>query len=68
MPNRCMVCAECPIGLGIVLGTPDGILGNVGLVETHFDLFEDSVNVSATSVHGLGQMHHRLENHFGYIR
>ena len=33
--DRCMVCAERTIGSEIVLNAPDGILRDVGHVETH---------------------------------
>ena len=45
--DRCMVCVERTIGLEIVLDAPDGILGDVGHVESHFFPFGDSVNVGA---------------------
>ena len=34
--DRCMVCVECTIGSEIVLDAPDGILGDVGHVESRF--------------------------------
>ena len=37
----------------------------MGLVESHFDPFGDSVSVGARLVHGLCQMYHSLRNHFG---
>jgi hypothetical protein len=61
--DRCTVCAENTIGSEIVLDAPGGTLvdearksfcthrmelpGDVGLVESHFDLFEDRVSVGA---------------------
>jgi hypothetical protein len=39
-----MVCGECTIGMKIILGTPDG---DMGQVEARFSLFGDSVNLSA---------------------
>jgi hypothetical protein len=39
------------------------LLGDVGLVESHFGLFGDSVSVRARLVRGLRQMYHRLRNH-----
>ena len=36
MQDRCTVCVECTIGLGIVLDAPDGILGDVCHVESGF--------------------------------
>ena len=34
MQDRCTVCAERTIGSEIILDAPDGILGDVGLVES----------------------------------
>ena len=34
--DRCTVCVERTIGSGIVLDAPDGILGDVGHVESGF--------------------------------
>ena len=34
--DRCMVCVERTIGSEIVLDAPDGILGDVGHVESRF--------------------------------
>jgi hypothetical protein len=42
-----------------------GLLGDVGLVEAHFGLFRDSVNLDTTLVHGLGRTYHWLGNYFG---
>jgi hypothetical protein len=39
--ERCMVCAKRTIGSKIILDAPDGTLGDVGDVESHFDLFGD---------------------------
>ena len=44
------------------------LLRDVGHVETRFDPFGDGVSVSATYVHGLRQMYHRLRNRFGRTR
>ena len=44
---RCTVCAECTIGSEIGLDAADGTLGDVGLVESCFGPFGDSVSVSA---------------------
>ena len=43
----CTVCAKHTIGLEIILGARDGILGDVGHVESCFGAFGDSVSVSA---------------------
>jgi hypothetical protein len=45
--DRCMVCAECTIGLEIILVHLMELLGDVGHVESHFRLFTDSVSVGA---------------------
>ena len=49
----------------IVLGIPDGTLGEVGQVEAHFSLFGDSINHDTRYVYDLRQMYNRLRNHFG---
>jgi hypothetical protein len=43
MQDRCMVCVERTIGSKIILE----LLGDVGHVESPFDLFRDSVSISA---------------------
>ena len=43
--DRCTVCVERIMGSEIVLDAPDGILGDVGHVESHFFPFGDSVSV-----------------------
>jgi hypothetical protein len=40
-----MVCTIHTIGLEIILDTPDEILCDVGLVESHFGSFGDNVTV-----------------------
>jgi hypothetical protein len=45
--DRSMVCTESAIGSKINLDTPDGILGDVGPMESHFGPFGDSVSVGA---------------------
>ena len=45
--DRSMVCAECTIGLEIILDAPDGTLRCVGHVESHFDPFGHGVSVNA---------------------
>jgi hypothetical protein len=45
--DRCMVCAERTISSEIILGAPMVLLHDIGQVETHFDPFEDSVNLYA---------------------
>ena len=44
------------------------LLGDVGHVESNFDLFGDGVSVGARLVHGLRQTYHRLRNHFRRTR
>ena len=45
--DRCTVCVEHTIGSEIILDTPDGILGDVGHIESRFGPIRDSVSVSA---------------------
>jgi hypothetical protein len=45
--DRCTVCAECTIGSEIILLHPMELFGDVGLVESRFGPFGDSVSVSA---------------------
>jgi hypothetical protein len=47
---------------------PMVLLGDEALVKAHFSPFADSANIDARLVHGLRQMYHRLENHFGCTR
>ena len=47
MEDRCTVGVERTIGLLIILDAPDGSLGDVGQVESHFFPFGDSVRVGA---------------------
>ena len=50
--DRCTVCAECTIGSEIALGTPNGTVVDVGLVEAHLSPFGDSVSLNVRRVHG----------------
>ena len=43
--NMCTVCAECTMGMEIILAVPDGTPGDVGQVEADFVMFGDSVNL-----------------------
>ena len=45
--DRCTVCVKRTIGSEIVLDAPNGTLGDVGHLESHFFLFGDSVSVGA---------------------
>ena len=47
MQDGCTVCAECTIGMEIVLVVPDGTIGDVGQGEARFSLFVDSVSLDA---------------------
>ena len=50
-----MVCAECAIGLENIFAHPMEILGDMGLVESCFGPFGDSVSVGARKMHFLRQ-------------
>jgi hypothetical protein len=43
------------------------LLGDEAQVEAGFDLFGDSANLDARSVHGMRRRYHSLENRFGHI-
>ena len=45
--DRCTVCAEHTIGSEIILDAPNGLLGDVGHVESCFGLFGDRGSVGA---------------------
>ena len=45
--DRCMVCVERTIGSENVLDAPDGLLGDMGHVESWFGPFGDSISVDA---------------------
>jgi hypothetical protein len=60
--ERCIVCAECTINSEIDLVAPNGILCDVGHVESRFGLFGDVGSVGAREVHGLCQTYHWLIN------
>jgi hypothetical protein len=47
MQDRWAVCVECTIGMEIILDPPDGTPRCVGLVESRFGPFGDSVSVGA---------------------
>jgi hypothetical protein len=64
--DRCTVCTERTIGSQIVFDAPDGLVSDMGRVESHFSLFGDSVGVSARQVHGLHRTYHRHRNRFGH--
>jgi hypothetical protein len=66
MQDWCIVCSESAIGSKINLDTPDGILGDVGPMESYFGPFRDSVSVGVRYVHGLRQTCHRPINHYGH--
>jgi hypothetical protein len=54
--------AERAIGLESIWVHLMELLGNMGQVEAHFDLFEDCVNLGARYVYGLCRTYHRLGN------
>jgi hypothetical protein len=45
--DRCTVCTERTIGSQIVFDAPDGLVSDMGRVESRFSPFGDSVSVSA---------------------
>ena len=45
--DMCTVCAECTMGMEIILAVPDGTLGGMGQGEARFSLFGDSVSLDA---------------------
>jgi NADH:ubiquinone oxidoreductase subunit F (NADH-binding) len=49
--DSCTVCTECTIGSQIVFDASDGLVSDMGRVESHFSPFGDSVSVSARQVH-----------------
>jgi hypothetical protein len=63
--DSCMVCTERTMGSQVVWDAPDGLISDMGRVESHFSPFGDSVSVSARQVHGLHRTYHRHRNHFG---
>jgi hypothetical protein len=62
---RCKVCTERTIGSQIVWDAPDGLISDMGRVESHFSLFGDNVSFSARQVHGLHRTYLRHRNNFG---
>jgi hypothetical protein len=47
MQERCTICVKRTIGSEIILDAPMELLCDMGLVESHFFLFGDSVTVGA---------------------
>ena len=45
--HRYTVCAECTMGMEIILAVPDGTPGDVGQGEARFSPFGDSVSLDA---------------------
>jgi hypothetical protein len=62
------VCTGRTIGSQIVFDAPDGLISDMGHVESRFSPFGDSVSVSARQVHGLHQTYHTHRNRFGPTR
>jgi hypothetical protein len=57
--DRCTVCTERTIGSEIVWDAPDGLVSDMGRVESRFSPFGDSVSVSARQVYGLHRTYNR---------
>jgi hypothetical protein len=66
--DRCMVCTERTIGSQVVFYAPDGLVSDMGHVESRFSPFGESVSVSARQVHSFHRTYHRHRNHFGRRR
>jgi hypothetical protein len=66
--DRCTVCTERTIGSQVVWDAPDGLVSDMGRVESRFSPFGDSVSVSARQVHGLYRTYNRHRNRFGRTR
>jgi hypothetical protein len=66
--DRCTVCTERTIGSQIVWDAPDGLISDMGRVESHFSPFGDGVSVSARQVHGSHRTYHRHRTRFGCTR
>ena len=64
MQYSCTLCVEHTIGLEIGLDALDELLADVGLVESCFEPFGDSVSVDGRLVHGLRQTYLRLRHRF----
>jgi hypothetical protein len=47
MHDWCTVCTECTIGSQIVFDAPDGLISDMGRVDSCFSPFGDSVSISA---------------------
>ena len=45
--DRCMVCAQCTIGLETIVEVPDGTPSEEAQVKAYFGLFGDSANLDA---------------------
>jgi hypothetical protein len=66
--DRCTVCTERTIGSQVVWDGPDGLVSDMGRVESRFSPFGDSVSVNARQVQGLHRTYHRHINCFGRTR
>jgi hypothetical protein len=66
--HRCTVRTERTIGSQIVFDAPDGLISDMGHVESRFSPFGDSVSVSARQVHDSHRTYDRHRNHFGRTR
>jgi hypothetical protein len=66
--DRCTVCTERTIGSQVIWDAPDGLVSDMGRVESRFSPFGDSVSVNARQVQGLRRTYHRHRNCFGHTR
>jgi hypothetical protein len=66
--DRCTVSTEHTIGSQIVWDAPDGLVSDMGRVESRFSPFGDGVSVSARQVHDSHRTYHRHRNRFGRTR
>jgi hypothetical protein len=66
--DRSTVRTECTIGSQIVFDAPDGLISDMGRVESRFSPFGDSVSVSARQVHGSHRTYHSHRNSIGGTR
>jgi hypothetical protein len=63
--DSCTVCTKRTIGSQVVWDAPDGLVSDMGRVESRFSPFGDSVSVNTRQVQGLHRTYHRHINCFG---
>jgi hypothetical protein len=61
MQDRCTVCANVPLGLEIILNTPDGTPRCHGLLESRIGPFGDGVSVGVRYLECLCQTYNRVK-------